>query len=127
MVTLTRTESREWEEEVREPQDGSVAVLSPLEAGETLPAAEKLATEDTQAVQSLLTFLTAGNMSTEAPIPTYGDGRRRTVGRYLLAFYDWLSGPPMSQRDRMEAKIEADRARYGDPGQARYYERERLL
>lgn len=104
MLTLTRTESREMEEDLREPQHGSVAVLSPLEAGETLPAAEKLTTEETQTVQALLTV---GNRSTEAPIPSYGNGRRRTVGKYLLAFYG-LSGPPMSQRDRMafEAKVE---------------------
>ena len=124
MVTLTRTEPRDSEEELREAQDGSVAVLSPQETGETLPAAEKLTTEETQAVQALLT---ADSRSAAAPIPTYRDGRRRSIGGYLLAFYDWLSGPPMSQRDRMKAKIEADRARYGDAGQARYYERQRLL
>ena len=119
MVTLTKTKSTEWEEELREPQDGSVAVLSPLEAGETLPAAEKLTTEETQAVQALLT---AGDRSTEPPIPTIGQSVVNFLAWYLLAFDDWLSGPPMSERDRRAAKIEAHRARYGDAGQDRYYD-----
>ena len=46
MVTLTRTEPRESEEELREHQDGSLAVLSPLEAVESLPAPEKVTTEE---------------------------------------------------------------------------------
>ena len=102
MVTLTRPEPRESEEELRETRDGSVAVLSPHEAGETLPAAEKLTTEETQAVQALLT---ADSRSAAVPIPTYGDGRRRSMGGYLLALYDWLSGPPMSQRDRTSLEV----------------------
>ena len=111
MVTLTRTEPREMEEQRREAQDGSVAVLTPQETEETLPVPEKLTTEETQAVQARLT---TGARSGAAPIPAYGDGHRRSIGGYLLAFYDWLSGPPMSQRDRMrlDAMVEADKLRY---------------
>ncbi len=44
-------------------------------------------------------------MVTYAPAPIHRDGLLVSVARPIVAFYDWLSGPPMSDRDRIRSAI----------------------
>ncbi len=44
-------------------------------------------------------------MVTHAPAPRHRDGLLVSVARPIVAFYDWLSGPPMSDRDRIRSAI----------------------
>ncbi len=46
-------------------------------------------------------------MVTFAPVPTSKDAMLVRIGRAILRFYDWLSGPPMTKRDRLDAYLES--------------------
>ena len=69
----------------------------------------------TEAVQGLIQVIghpgeekeisTTAEMVTYAPAPIHRDGLLVSVARQLVAFYDWLSGPPMSDRDRIRSAI----------------------
>ena len=48
-------------------------------------------------------------MVTYAPAPIHRDGLLVSVARPIVAFYDWLSGPPMSDRDRLRSAIAEER------------------
>ncbi len=44
-------------------------------------------------------------MATYVPAPTHRDGLLVSTARQIVAFYDWLSGPPMSDRDHVRCAI----------------------
>ncbi len=55
------------------------------------------------------TVLEEARVSTEVaitkPEPVHQDGFLVRLGRLLVAFNDWLSGPPMSERDPLDRAI----------------------
>ncbi len=69
----------------------------------------------TEAVQRLIQVIgdleeekeiaATAEMVTYAPAPIHRDGLLISVARPIVAFYDWLSGPPMSDRDRLRSAI----------------------
>ena len=68
----------------------------------------------TEAVEKFLQFLgqleeeeitATTEMMTYAPAPKHRDGLLAGVARQIVAFHDWLSGPPMSDRDRIRSAI----------------------
>ncbi len=44
-------------------------------------------------------------MVTYVPAPTHRDGLLVSTAWQIVAFFDWLSGPPMSDRDRIRSVI----------------------
>ena len=83
MVTLTTPTRRNPESRVMDPEAAEVAVISPAEIAE-MPIAEE----------------TAGVFA-----PVHGDNLLVTMLRSALAFYDWMSGPPMTKRERIRRAI----------------------
>ena len=69
----------------------------------------------TEAVERLIQFIgqleeekeirVTAEMVTYAPTPIRRDGLLVSAGRRIVAFNDWLSGPPMSDRDRIRSAI----------------------
>ena len=44
---------------------------------------------------------------TLAPVPEPRDGVLVRIGRSILSFYDWISGPPTSKRQRLDLYLES--------------------
>ncbi len=42
-----------------------------------------------------------------APVPTNKDAMLVRIARPILRFYDWLSGPPMTKRERLNLYLES--------------------
>jgi len=68
----------------------------------------------TEAVERLIQFLgqleeeeitVTAEMVTYVPASIHRDGLLVSIARPIVAFYDWLSGPPMSDRDRIRSAI----------------------
>ncbi len=69
----------------------------------------------TEAVQRLIQVIgdleeekeiaTTAEMVTYAPDPIHRDGLLVSITRPIVAFHDWISGPPMSDRDRIRSSI----------------------
>ena len=42
-----------------------------------------------------------------APVPTNKDAMLVRIAKPILRFYDWLSGPPMTKRERLNLYLES--------------------
>ncbi len=77
--------------------------LNPVEAVERLlqVISQKLEEE----LEKELEITDTAEVMTYVPAPIHRDGLLVSVARQVVAFFDWLSGPPMSERDRLRNAI----------------------
>jgi len=115
------TQTIELNKELKAASMTTLAAPSPIETRTGYP--EPLS--PTEAVENFLRVIgdlkeekeiaATAEMVTYAPAPMHRDGLLLSAGRRIVAFYDWLSGPPMSDRDRIRSAIaegQFDRYRY---------------
>ena len=76
--------------------------LSPVEAVERLLQVISQLEEE---LEEEIEITTTAEVVTYVPAPIHRDGLLVSVARPMVAFYDWLSGPPMSDRDRIRSAI----------------------
>ena len=76
--------------------------LSPVEAVERLLQVISQLEEELEGEREITT---TAEVVTYAPAPTHRDGLLVRVVRPIVAFHDWLSGPPVSVRDRLRNAI----------------------
>ncbi len=72
--------------------------LSPTEAVEILIQVIGVLEEEKE-------IAATAEMVTYVPAPIHRDGLLVSIARPMVAFHDWLSGPPMSDRDRLRSAI----------------------
>ncbi len=84
---------------LQRPQEFTDEGVHPLVEAPMLVEAVEVA-EETQSAPTV-------EMVTYAPVPTSKDAMLVRIARSLLRFYDWLSGPPMTKRDRLNLYLES--------------------
>jgi len=72
--------------------------LNPVEAVERLLQVISQLEEEKE-------ITTTAEVVTYVPVPIHRDRLLVSVARQIVAFDDWLSGPPMSDRDRIRSAI----------------------
>ncbi len=101
-------------EQSKESQEASMTTLVAPSQSKTRTVYPE-ALPPTEAVQRLIQVIgdleeekeiaAMAEMVTYAPTPIHRDGLLVSVARQIVAFHDWLSGPPMSDRDRLRSAI----------------------
>lgn len=77
------------------------------------PREEKMSTV---AVGTRKDIVSAVDELVDSPDPQHKDGLLARIGKRIVNFYDWLSGPPMSEHDQIEFDDRWDRYyRYNYP------------
>ena len=105
------TQTIEQSKELQEASMTTLAAPSQSKTGTGHP--EPLS--PTEAVQRLIQVIgdleeeeeitVTAEMVTYAPDPIHRDGLLVSIARPIVALYDWLSGPPMCDRDRIRSSI----------------------
>ncbi len=76
--------------------------LSPVEAVERLLQVISQLEEE---LEEEIEITDTAEVMTYVPAPIHRDGLLVGAARQVVAFFDWLSGPPMSDRDRVRCAI----------------------
>ncbi len=84
---------------LQRPQEFTDEGVHPLVEAPMLVEAVEVAQE----IQSAPTV----EMVTYAPVPTNKDAMLVRIARPMLRFYDWVSGPPITKRDRLNLYLES--------------------
>ena len=59
----------------------------------------------TKKVEDVTEIMATTEMVTTAPVPAQKDGLLLRIVRRMVAFYDWLDGPPKTERERIRRAI----------------------
>ena len=84
---------------LQRPQEFTDESVHPLVEAPMLVEAVEIA-EETQSAPTM-------EMVTYAPVPASKDAILVSIARPILRFVDWLSGPPMTKRDRLNLYLES--------------------
>ena len=97
----TRTSERN-----NELKEASMTTLVAPSQSKTRPVyPEPLSPMEAVQVEEEKEITAPAEMVTYAPAPIHRDGLLVSTARQIVAFYDWLSGPPLSDRDRIKSAI----------------------